>query len=208
MKHITLILTIIALLACTNHKAQNTNNQPQDSIQSQQSTINSHENFPTILGGRAESTVLSRMTKMAKGIHSSFLTPHSSFLKRFSLANSILPPTPTSSSSPSIWHPTSRCIATAKPSKPTSPCATQHFVMASPSPSYLPPATSTANSKSGIANGKTHKATTQQKSAPSCATPLCQAHRVTIGAPTSISSPSSPTIGLKAKVSASTNGSA
>ena len=32
MKHITLILTIIALLACTNHKAQNTNSEPQDSI--------------------------------------------------------------------------------------------------------------------------------------------------------------------------------
>lgn len=28
MKHITLILTIIALLACTNHKAQNTSNNP------------------------------------------------------------------------------------------------------------------------------------------------------------------------------------
>ena len=32
MKHITLILTIIALLACTNHKAQNTNSEPQDTI--------------------------------------------------------------------------------------------------------------------------------------------------------------------------------
>ena len=38
MKHITLILTIIALLACTNHKAQNTNSEPQDTIQSQQSS--------------------------------------------------------------------------------------------------------------------------------------------------------------------------
>jgi LAS superfamily LD-carboxypeptidase LdcB len=41
MKHITLILTIIALLACTNHKAQNTNSEHQDSIQSQQPTVNS-----------------------------------------------------------------------------------------------------------------------------------------------------------------------
>ena len=32
MKHITLILTIIALLACTNHKAQNSNSEPQNSI--------------------------------------------------------------------------------------------------------------------------------------------------------------------------------
>ena len=40
MKHITLILTIIALLACTNHKAQNTNSEPQNTIQSQQSTVN------------------------------------------------------------------------------------------------------------------------------------------------------------------------
>ena len=40
MKHITLILTIIALLACTNHKAQNSNSEPQDSIQSQQTSNN------------------------------------------------------------------------------------------------------------------------------------------------------------------------
>ena len=38
MKHITLILTIIALLSCSNNKAQNTNIEPQDTIQSQQST--------------------------------------------------------------------------------------------------------------------------------------------------------------------------
>ena len=43
MKHITLILTIMALLACTNHKAQNTNSEPQDTIQSQQSTVNSQQ---------------------------------------------------------------------------------------------------------------------------------------------------------------------
>ena len=43
MKHITLILTIIALFACTNHKAQNTNSEPQDTIQNQQSTINSQQ---------------------------------------------------------------------------------------------------------------------------------------------------------------------
>ena len=78
MKQITLILTIIALLACTNHKAQNSNNQHQDSIQSQQSTINSHENCPTILGGQAESTVLSRMAKNGEG--DSFLIPNSSLL--------------------------------------------------------------------------------------------------------------------------------
>jgi LAS superfamily LD-carboxypeptidase LdcB len=43
MKHITLIPTIIALLACTNHKAQNTNSEPQDTIQSQQSTVDSQQ---------------------------------------------------------------------------------------------------------------------------------------------------------------------
>lgn len=78
MKHITLILTIIALLACTNHKAQNSNSEPQDTIQNQQSTINSHENCPTILGGQAESTVLSRMAKNGEG--DSFLIPNSSLL--------------------------------------------------------------------------------------------------------------------------------
>ena len=43
MKHITLILITIALLTCTNHKAQNTNSKPQDTIQSQQSTVNSQQ---------------------------------------------------------------------------------------------------------------------------------------------------------------------
>ena len=36
MKLISLLI-ILSLLACTNHKAQNTNSEPQDSIQSQQS---------------------------------------------------------------------------------------------------------------------------------------------------------------------------
>ena len=43
MKHITLILTIIALLACTNHKAQNSNSEPQDTIQSQLSSVDSQQ---------------------------------------------------------------------------------------------------------------------------------------------------------------------
>ena len=44
MKHITLILTIIALFACTNHKAQNTNSELQQStVNSQQSTVNGQQ---------------------------------------------------------------------------------------------------------------------------------------------------------------------
>ncbi len=78
MKHITLIITLIALLACTNHKAQNTNSEPQDTIQNQQSTINSNENCHPVLGERAEPTVLSRMAKNDEG--DSFLTPNSSLL--------------------------------------------------------------------------------------------------------------------------------
>ena len=77
MKLIALLI-ILSLFSCTNNKTQNTNSEPQDSIQSQQSTINSHENCPTILGGRAESTVLSRMTKNGEG--DSFLIPNSSLL--------------------------------------------------------------------------------------------------------------------------------
>ena len=71
MKHITLILTIIALLACTNHKAQNTNSEPQDTIQSQQSTVNSQQ-----------STVNSQPTSVnnEKTDKNSLLIPHSSFL--------------------------------------------------------------------------------------------------------------------------------
>ena len=38
MKQIITLLSLLTILACTNHKAQNTNSQPQDSIQSQQST--------------------------------------------------------------------------------------------------------------------------------------------------------------------------
>ena len=64
MKHITLILTIIALLACTNHKAQNTNSEPQDIIQSQWSTVNSQ---PTSVNNE-------------KTDKNSLLIPHSSFL--------------------------------------------------------------------------------------------------------------------------------
>ena len=70
MKHITLILTIIALLACTNHKAQNTNSELQQStINSQQSTINSQQ-----------STVNSQQTSdnNKKTDKDSLLTPHSS----------------------------------------------------------------------------------------------------------------------------------
>ncbi len=58
MKHITLILTIIALLACTNHKAQNTNSEPQNSIiissdssdNSQFSILNSQFSKSLLLG--------------------------------------------------------------------------------------------------------------------------------------------------------------
>ncbi|MEE1090353.1 MAG: D-alanyl-D-alanine carboxypeptidase family protein, partial [Paludibacteraceae bacterium] len=64
MKHITLILTIIALLACTNHKAQNTNSESQDTIQSQWSTVNSQ---PTSVNNE-------------KTDKNSPLIPHSSFL--------------------------------------------------------------------------------------------------------------------------------
>ena len=71
MKHITLILTIIALLACTNHKAQNTNSEPQDTIQSQQSTVDSQQ-----------STDFSQPTSVnnEKTDKNSLLIPHSSFL--------------------------------------------------------------------------------------------------------------------------------
>ena len=71
MKHITLIFTIIALLACTNHKAQNTNSEPQDTIQSQQSTVDSQQ-----------STVNSQPTSVnnEKTDKNSLLIPHSSFL--------------------------------------------------------------------------------------------------------------------------------
>ena len=58
MKHITLILTIIALLACTNHKAQNSNSEPQNSIiissdssdNSQFSILNSQFSKSLLLG--------------------------------------------------------------------------------------------------------------------------------------------------------------
>ena len=58
MKDITLILTIIALLACTNHKAQNTNSKPQDTIitssdssdNSQFSILNSQFSKSLLLG--------------------------------------------------------------------------------------------------------------------------------------------------------------
>ena len=58
MKHITLILTIIALLACTNHKAQNTNSELQ------QSTVNGQQTIDN--GQQTEKD--------------SLLTPHSSLL--------------------------------------------------------------------------------------------------------------------------------
>ena len=58
MRHITLILTIIALLACTNHKAQNTNSESQNSIiissdssdNSQFSILNSQFSKSLLLG--------------------------------------------------------------------------------------------------------------------------------------------------------------
>ena len=58
MKHITLILTILALLTCTNHKAQNSNIQPQDSTtisskstnDSQLSTLNFQLSKEILLG--------------------------------------------------------------------------------------------------------------------------------------------------------------
>ncbi len=63
MKHITLILTIIALLACTNHKAQNTNSELQQStVNSQQSTVNGQQTIDN--GQQTEKD--------------SLLTPHSS----------------------------------------------------------------------------------------------------------------------------------
>ena len=66
MKHITLILTIIALLACTNHKAQNTNSEPQNSIiissdssdNSQFSTLNSQ--FSTLNSQFSKSLLLGK----------------------------------------------------------------------------------------------------------------------------------------------------
>ena len=42
MKLISLLI-ILSLLACTNHKAQNTNSEPQDSIQSQQTSVNNEK---------------------------------------------------------------------------------------------------------------------------------------------------------------------
>ncbi|MBO5086678.1 MAG: M15 family metallopeptidase [Paludibacteraceae bacterium] len=78
MKLITLILITLSILACTNKKAQNTNSEPQDTIQNQQSTINSNENCPPVLRERAEPMVLSRMAKNGEG--DSFLIPNSSFL--------------------------------------------------------------------------------------------------------------------------------
>lgn len=42
MKLISLLI-ILSLLSCTNHKAQNTNSEPQDSIQSQRSTVDSQQ---------------------------------------------------------------------------------------------------------------------------------------------------------------------
>ena len=59
MKHITLILTLTALLACSNHKAQNTTNQPQ--------------NQQTSPSDNSESSDLSEKSD-------SFLIPHSSLL--------------------------------------------------------------------------------------------------------------------------------